>query len=147
MATQIHSALVWRSRPHRLIERAYREILSQLGEKFLCTEAVQIFHYTVIIEDGHLMLGEDHRQEIAMRAIAFAGSGDASGCGRTVMSVGNIDGGQGLESESELVDGGIVGNRPKLMAHAVVNGNINVGSAGCYLGQNGVDRRRVRITA
>src|SRR5215475_2319190 len=45
---------------------------------------IEVFHDTIVVEDGHLPFGEDHRQKIVVRAFATSGGGDARGRGRTV---------------------------------------------------------------
>ena len=64
-----------------------------------------------------------------------------------MVAVGYVDSGQRLECARDLVDGRVVGNCPKLVAHAVVRGDINFRLAGRCLGQNSVDSRCVRIAA
>ena len=68
------------SRSYRLVERRNREFFAQFDEKLLRTLAVEIFHQSIVVEDRHLMFGEDYRQKIAMRTVALAGCADA--CGR-----------------------------------------------------------------
>ena len=102
--------------------------------------------HAVVVEDRHLVMREDHRQEIAVRAGAAAARvGDARGRGRAVMAVGDIDRRQRIEGARQRPDGRLVVDHPHLVAHAVVGGDVHVGGVEGGVGQHGVDRRRVRI--
>ena len=63
------------------------------------------------------------------------------------MAIGNVNSGQRVESASQLGDCRVVGNRPKLMAHAIIGRDIDFRFAGGRLRQHGVNRRRIRIAA
>src|SRR5215468_8006605 len=108
---------------------------------------IEVFHDTIVVEDGHLPFGEDYRQKIVVRAFAASGGGDASGRSRTVVTVGDVYRREGFKSARKLVDGCRVGNTPKLVTNAVVGGDINLRLAGGCLRQNGVDFGCSRISA
>ena len=125
-AGEIHPIVMRGRRTHRLAGRCHREALGQLGEQLFGAAAVQVLHHAIVIEDGHLAFGEDHRQEIAVRTFALARGGDARGRRRAVMAVGDVDRRQGVEGAAELADRGVVGDHPELVAHAVVGGDVDL---------------------
>ena len=107
-----------------------REALAQLGEECLRRAAVQIPQHAVVVEDGHLVMRKDHREEIAVRACAVAARlRHPRGGGGAVMPVGDVDRGQGVERARQRRDGGVVVDHPELVAHAVVGGDVDVGGA------------------
>ncbi len=92
------------------------------------------------------MLREQHRQEIAVRAGAgAAGLRHPQGGGRAVMPVRDIEGRQGIGGARQRRDRRLVADRPELMAHAVVGGDVHLGRTRGGFRQHGVDVGSRRI--
>ena len=67
-AGEEHAELVRCSRAHRLVRCRHGEALAQRRKQLLGATAVQVADDAVVVEDRHLVMREDHREEIAVRA-------------------------------------------------------------------------------
>lgn len=83
----------------------YDEVFCQLGKKFFFAQAVQVFHHAIVIYDMQLRGGKAYGKEIVIFLVSsvmgiLAGflCSDQSGGGGTVMSVGNIEIGNGANN-------------------------------------------------
>ena len=102
--------------------------------------------HAVVVEDRHLAMRKDDREEIVVRAVVPAARlRHARGGGRAVMAVGDIDRRQRVEGARQRRDGRVVVDHPHLVAHAVVGGDVDVGCARGGARQHGVDLGRGRI--
>ena len=116
------------SRAHRLIRRRHRETLAERGEQLLGASPVQIADHAVVVEDGHLVMRKNHREEIAVRAgRAAAPLRDPGGRGGTVVPVGDVDRRQRVEGFGQGANGGLVIDHPHLVPDAVVGGDVDLG--------------------
>ena len=120
--------------------------LGDLGQQLLRRAAVEVAHDAVVVEDGHLVMGEDHAQEIAVRPLRSAARlRDAGGCRGAVMAVGDVERGQRLELRREVVDQGSLADHPQLVGDGVVRRDRHVGIALGGALERPVDLGRVRI--
>ena len=82
-----------------------------------------------------------------MRTLAMSAGSDTRRRSRAVVTVGDVDRRQGLESACKLIDSRAVGDAPKLMTNAVVGGDVDVRLPGRRLRQHGVDLGGIWISA
>ena len=90
-------------------------------------------------------LRQQYREKITVRAHAIARLGDALGRSRAVVAVGDIEGGQRVDGVRERGDREIVGDHPKLMAHAIVGRDINLRRVCGGTREHRIDLGRSRI--
>ena len=120
-----------RRRTHRPVGRLDGKALPDFGEQLLRRAPVQVAQHAVVVEDGHLVMREEHREEIAVRAgVAAARLGHARRRGRAVVAVGDVERRQRVEGARQRGDRRRVVDHPHLVAHAVVGRHIDVGRAG-----------------
>ena len=97
--------------------------LADGGEQRFDAVAVEVTHHTVVIHDGHLAGGEDDRQEIfrsVRLALTAPRGGDARGGGRTVVAVGDVEVGHGVEDLADAGEGRRIVDQPDGVPDAVV---------------------------
>jgi hypothetical protein len=94
-------------------------------------KSVEVLDDAVVVEDAHLVVGEDHGQEGVggrLAAMLVARRGDARGGGGTVVAVGDVERRHGVEAGGDRGDPGFVAHHPDLVADAVVGGDVGVGA-------------------
>src|SRR5204862_2988723 len=100
----------------------------------------------VVVEDRHLVMGEYHAQEVAVRPFGPAARRrDASRRGRAVVTVGDVERGQRLEFGGEVIDHGRIADYQQLVCYVVVgrHGDVRIALGGAPEGP--VELGRVRI--
>ena len=118
-----HAELVRASRAHRLIARLDHVAPPDLAQDVFGGKPVQIAQHAVVIENRHLLLRQQHGQEIAVRPAARLR--DAQSRSRAVMAIGDIERGQGVDRGGERRDGRLVVDHPELVANAVIGGDVD----------------------
>ena len=85
----------------------------------------------MVVEDRHLVMREDHRQEIAVPPAPLPSRACATPRGRrrAVVAVGDVERRQGFDGAREAAIGRGLANDPELVAHAVVGGHVDLGRA------------------
>ena len=143
-AVEVHAELDEAAGRTGLSEALDSEAFAQLREQLLGAAAVEVAHDAVVVEDGHLMVRKEHREEVLMRAAArAAGFGDARSGGRAMMSVDRCRAPAGVDRARERGNRRIVADDPQLVAYAVVGGDVHVGRAVARGRKQGVDFRRL----
>ena len=100
--------------------------------------AVQVAQHAVVVENGHLLLGQQHGEEIAV--LDAAGLGHAQRRRRTVVAVGDVERRQGVDRAGQRLDRRFVVDHPEFMAHAIVGGHVDRRRSGRGALQQRVDR-------
>jgi hypothetical protein len=110
-----------------------------LGQKLLRRAAIEVADDAVVVEDRHLVMGEYHAQEVAVRPLGPAARRrDASRRGRAVVTVGDVEGGQRLEFGGEVIDHGGIADYPQLVGDVVVgrHGDVRIALGGAPEGRS-----------
>jgi hypothetical protein len=76
---EIHAEFVGRAWTDGLLEAGYRKPFAELCQKLFVAVTVEVFHDTIVVEDGHLPFRENHRQKITVRTFPAARRSDARG--------------------------------------------------------------------
>ena len=129
---EIHAELAGAGRMHTPGAVLDREGGGEACHQRRLVEAVKVLDHAVVVEDFHLVVGEDHRQERfrgLLLSLLPACGGNARGGGRTMVAVGDVERLHGVEGLGDRLDLRGVGQDPDLMADAVVGGDVGCGSA------------------
>ena len=124
----------------------YDEVFCQLGKKFFFAQAVQVFHHAVVIYDMQLRGGKAYGKEIVIFLVSsvmgiLAGflCSDQSGGGGAVMSVGNIEIGNGSKQFGDAFYGVIIVDEPEMMTESVGSRKIVFGFPFDRFGNDGIE--------
>ena len=123
------------------------KVLFQGLQELFLTEAVQVLHHTVIINDCEVTLRETNCHEVVVllisrvvRILSFFLCAYACSCGGTVVTIGHIEGVYVIcEDFSDTLDYCVVRNYPEGVGELVLVHKLVFRLSGCGIGHNLVE--------
>ena len=118
------------------------------GEEIVGGQSVQILHHAVVVHDLHLVMGEDHGEEIVAGLFQLrlaARRRDARGGGGAVVAVGDVEVGHGADHRADARDGRFVVDQPDSVLDAVIGGQVGNRRAGGGIGDQFFGLVAVRV--
>ena len=122
------------------------EGVAQFVQELLGAIAVKVFEQAVVVEDLHLVVGEDHRQEIVVglfsRVARIGGParrGHARGGGGAVVAIRDVEAIHGVEGAGDEIEVRRVAHHPKRVTDAGVGDEVGLGRRRGRLGREFID--------
>src|SRR5690606_14465948 len=147
-AAQVHGELVGVGGLGGGVDFADVEAGLDFLQELVVAEAVEVLDDAVVVEDVHLVVGEDHRGELVVgvlagvvRVLSLAQVLDALGRRGAMVAVGDVEAFDLVELGLQLLDYAVVADGPEHVAGLVVGDEVISGLAGDDAVDQGVDGR------